>query len=273
MKPHIPYVYRLTDRETGKRYIGSRYAKVCEPADLGVSYFTSSKTLSQIFRADPARFEKQIIVTGDKNYVMGVERSMLVFHDAMLSEGFYNRTNNAGVHPEDNRRGGLKSKAEKTGIFSLTKEQQRVNGLNVHLDKDAAGRSVVAVKLGKLSAERRSILGVSYLTQEGRSLGGVRSGNAAKENRTGVHAFTKDERATLINKQHELKTPEGKSALAVSGGRVGGKIVGKKNAESGLLALLAKQRWCCLACGMISGPSQIAGHQRASGHSGKEKVQ
>lgn len=24
---HIPYVYRLTDRENGKRYIGSRYGK------------------------------------------------------------------------------------------------------------------------------------------------------------------------------------------------------------------------------------------------------
>lgn len=45
---HNPYVYRLTDLVNGKRYIGSRYAKVCDPSDLGVSYFTSRPEVEKI---------------------------------------------------------------------------------------------------------------------------------------------------------------------------------------------------------------------------------
>ena len=107
MKPHIPYVYRLTDLETGKRYIGSRYAKVCEPTDLGITYFTSSKTVAPLFRENPERFEKQIIATGTVDYVINVEKSLIDLYGAVLSEDFYNRTNSVAFHPEDSLRGGL----------------------------------------------------------------------------------------------------------------------------------------------------------------------
>lgn len=106
MKNHIPYVYRLTDLETGKRYIGSRYARVCEPSDLGVTYFTSSKTVRFLFKANPDRFEKQIVVTGDKNYVRSVERSLLKLYDAVLSDDFYNRHDTEIGHPDDCSLGG-----------------------------------------------------------------------------------------------------------------------------------------------------------------------
>jgi hypothetical protein len=105
-RSHVPYVYRLTDKINGKRYIGSRYARVCEPADLGVKYFTTSKAVEPLFKADPDRFETQIIVTGTIDYVIKVEKDLIEFYDAVMSEDFYNRTNAGAIHPDDISRGG-----------------------------------------------------------------------------------------------------------------------------------------------------------------------
>lgn len=40
---NIPYTYQITWSSTGMKYYGARWAKNCHPADLFVSYFTSSK--------------------------------------------------------------------------------------------------------------------------------------------------------------------------------------------------------------------------------------
>ena len=96
-----PYVYKLTDKLTGKRYLGVRLAFGCDPSDLGVTYFTSSKIVKPLFQSDPSRFDKQIIVTGDKDYVINVEKSLISFYNAVLSDDFYNRANAKAVHPED----------------------------------------------------------------------------------------------------------------------------------------------------------------------------
>ena len=107
MKQHTPYVYRLTDKITLRRYIGSRYARNCDPSDLGVTYFTSSKIVRKLFKSDPERFEKQIITTGNCDYVLRVEKFLIDAYDAVASEDFYNRTNNRAIHPDDSRKGGL----------------------------------------------------------------------------------------------------------------------------------------------------------------------
>jgi hypothetical protein len=39
----MPYVYRLTETTSKMWYIGCRCAKGCQPEELGVSYFTSSR--------------------------------------------------------------------------------------------------------------------------------------------------------------------------------------------------------------------------------------
>ena len=128
---HNPYVYRLTDKVNGKRYIGSRYAKVCDPSDLGVSYFTSRPEVANLYRADPSRFEKQIIVVGEKNYVIKVESDLIDLYDAVKSDEFYNRTNNKAIHPEDAKKGTDK----------------------LHSEKDENGKSLHAIKLGKHNVE------------------------------------------------------------------------------------------------------------------------
>ena len=107
-----PYVYRLTDKQNGKRYIGVRYAKGCAPEELGVSYFTTSRHVEPLFKTDPHRFEKQIVVVGGKEFVIRVEKSLIDLHDAVTSDDFYNRTNNRAIHPEDVIRGRKKMTKE-----------------------------------------------------------------------------------------------------------------------------------------------------------------
>jgi hypothetical protein len=57
---HTPYVYVIESKVTGHRYIGVRYARGCEPGDLMVSYFTSSKivnTMTRVFGVDSWKIE------------------------------------------------------------------------------------------------------------------------------------------------------------------------------------------------------------------------
>lgn len=46
----LPYVYKITHKETGQFYIGSRYSKNIKhhSEDLGFKYFTSSKLVKQL---------------------------------------------------------------------------------------------------------------------------------------------------------------------------------------------------------------------------------
>jgi len=122
----LPYVYRITDRETGLRYIGVRFAAGCCPEELGVSYFTSSRHIEPLFRGNPNRFEKQIVVTGSKEYVMCVEKSLIDFHDAVRSNQYYNRTNNRAIHPDDVRAG--REKVSREQYSALGKKGGAVTG-------------------------------------------------------------------------------------------------------------------------------------------------
>lgn len=169
---HIPYVYRLTDKTNGKRYIGSRYGKVCNPADLGITYFTSSKTVSKLFRENPERFEKQIVVTGTTEYVIKVEFDLIQLYDAVLSEEFYNRTNGKGIHPDDARENGKRvgrRMAESGFIQELGRSGaggRATAGMGylkeaakkLHSVKDENGKSVIAVRAGSITAAKPGVL-------------------------------------------------------------------------------------------------------------------
>lgn len=44
----IPFTYCITHIPTNRRYYGCRYAKGCDPSDLGNTYYTSSKHVKQM---------------------------------------------------------------------------------------------------------------------------------------------------------------------------------------------------------------------------------
>lgn len=75
----LSYVYILTHRETKEFYIGVRYAnKVPSSEDLGILYFTSSKTVFPIFH----QFEK-FIIAEFFNYTDALE-----FETGLIKENF-----------------------------------------------------------------------------------------------------------------------------------------------------------------------------------------
>ena len=47
-----PYTYVVAHLPTGKRYYGSRYSRRCDPSDLWVSYFTSSRRIRQMVKEE-----------------------------------------------------------------------------------------------------------------------------------------------------------------------------------------------------------------------------
>lgn len=212
----IPYVYRLTDKVTGKRYIGSRYAKSCSPDDLGVTYFTSSRVVKPLFKQDPDRFEKQVLVTGSVGYVIAVEKTLLDLYDAVMSDGFYNLSNGKAIHPDLNggKLGGAKSK--ELGLIQAlgrsgaggraTKGMSYKSELakRIHSKKNAEGKSEVAVKGGKataaggtLSAAGKIAGRIAVETGQLKSVaskGGKRGGATCKELGLGVCGMSLEQR-------------------------------------------------------------------------------
>ncbi len=47
----MSFIYKITEKETGKFYIGSRYSKNCDPSDMLTTYFTSSKIVAPMIHS------------------------------------------------------------------------------------------------------------------------------------------------------------------------------------------------------------------------------
>jgi hypothetical protein len=71
----IPYTYYLFHRPTGKKYYGVRYAKTCDPADLWVRYFSSSKKVKAL-----------ILEYGKDSFVAEVRKTFFEVRSARLWE-------------------------------------------------------------------------------------------------------------------------------------------------------------------------------------------
>jgi hypothetical protein len=232
----IPYVYRLTDRQTGIRYIGSRFAKGCSPDDLGVSYFTSSKRVAPLMKSDPARFDKQIIATGDADFVIRVEHSLLKFYDAAASEKFYNRAVGKAIHPDDIRAGALKEHAKRSP------ELYRLIAKKMHAKTTKEHRSRLAYQM------------IANLGQDGLA-----------QKMAMMRASRDPERvAAALKRTQAALTKEHFSTMGSKGGKIGGPRACK---------VTNAQRWKCVVCGMVSSPGPIGKHQSRSGHQGKERLQ
>jgi len=176
---YLPYVYKLTDKTTGKWYIGSRISETdgCYPGELGVRYFTSSKIVAPLFRSEPDRFLIEIMVTSeDADYVLDVEKSMLEFRNAKYDPDSYNMHHNdgrmntvksgkmtlelgLGFHSwsfeqfsDHNKSNGYNSLASKKGVHARSKEQMSIDTSKANSHKwvcDECGMKSIAMGIGR----------------------------------------------------------------------------------------------------------------------------
>ena len=174
---YLPYVYKLTDKHTGKWYIGSRTAKKCVPEELGVGYFTSSQIVAPLFRAEPFRFDIEILVASeDFEYIIKVEADMLMFRDAKNDPLSYNMHNGDGkmntkkAGAISGRTVGKRMFEEKTGLFA---PELRGKGGRV------AGKFVFEKKLGLFGRSK-----------EKHSSDSSKAGNKTVEAKLGFHSWT-----------------------------------------------------------------------------------
>lgn len=75
------YVYKITEIETGRFYIGYSNAKKFKPENhLGVRYFTSGH-FKEAYKANKFKFEKQIVCTfAKKRQAFAYEQSLITMH-------------------------------------------------------------------------------------------------------------------------------------------------------------------------------------------------
>lgn len=229
-----PYVYGLIDTHNGKLYIGCRTAKGCHPVELGVRYFTSSKVVAPLFRANPERFQKRILYIGEEASKQEVE--FLKLMNAKDSEKFYNIKNG----DEDFN---AKKAAELTvilgiGVHARSKEQMSVDGKKAAQTHKLNNSGLYNKEFQAKTLATQKLLGVGIynMSLEHRSRGGITSGNAAKENKTGIHAFTKEQYSEAAKKAHLT-------------------------------------RFKCAECNLEGSGNSIALHQKAKKHQGRIKLE
>ena len=232
----LPFVYELLDTVTGKWYVGCRTAKGCHPSDLGVRYFTSSRLVSSIYKANPSRFISKILVSStDSEYVVKVESDILTFRKAKDSSCSYNMWNGDGKF---NASKAAQSTVElKVGVHNRTEEQRF---LDAQKGGRLGGKVTRAKKVGifdrsleQMQAAGRHVGKTQSLEQK--IANGIKSGNKAKELGLGFCGMSKEQR--IAN--------------------------GKK-------ASIRNQK--CAECGLLCSGGNLYQHQRATGHKGKIKL-
>ena len=71
---HLPYLYKLTQKSTGKWYVGSRTAKKCYPEE---GYICSSRHVKPMYYKNPIDWKREILVIGPANYIRELEAQYL----------------------------------------------------------------------------------------------------------------------------------------------------------------------------------------------------
>jgi hypothetical protein len=165
----IPYTYLLKHEATGKYYYGVRYAADCDPADLWVTYFTSSPGVQKLIKE-----------SGTEGWTMEIRRTFSTAAQALSWEGrvlrrirarqrsdFINKHNNDGLvalvgdaNPMRNPDILAKWKASpraKRGPQTAEHIEARRQALTGRKRSDAERAAISAGRLGKvkMSEEQR----------------------------------------------------------------------------------------------------------------------
>lgn len=100
---NVPYTYRICWSGTKMNYYGVRYSKKCHPDDLFVSYFTSSKYVTDYIKENgpPDIIEIRKTFSGADRVTKAIEWEHRVLSklDAVGRVDYLNRSNGKGIDP------------------------------------------------------------------------------------------------------------------------------------------------------------------------------
>lgn len=100
MKETIPFTYKLIFKPTGQYYYGVKWSKGCNPSDLWVSYFTSSKHIHKLIEEyGKNSFEYRVTKTFYNKIEAALwETEVLKRVNANRNGSFINKANNMPIH-------------------------------------------------------------------------------------------------------------------------------------------------------------------------------
>lgn len=97
---NTPYTYCITHVPSGKRYYGVRWAKNCDPSELWVTYFTSSKVIKSLIEQDGAESftysVRKVFTTIEKALLWEqtvLYRLHVIQNDNWLNTGYFSKGN------------------------------------------------------------------------------------------------------------------------------------------------------------------------------------
>jgi len=119
--PTIPYIYKWTHLATGKWYIGSKVRQGWNP-DRHEEYLCSSKEVKPLILENREEWIYEILHTGDPEYIVSLETTILISLDARNDPMSFNQHNGDGLY----NRFGVKENKE----TRLKKREARLGAKN-----------------------------------------------------------------------------------------------------------------------------------------------
>lgn len=253
------YTYKITFEETPYYYYGVHKEKV-----FGEQYWGSPKTNKKYWKLYTPK--KQILELFDytDDGWLGAQEV-----EKRLIKPFYNSDKwclNESVGGFSSilicSQNGLKSKENKVGIFSLTKEQLIENGKKRGKDNfdnkigffamTKEERSEIGKKSGTNNYQQG--IGLSSISKERRSEIGKKASEKNKLNKVGIFSLTK-EQMSENGRKNSIKNKENKVGIFGISLEKRVEICGKVN----------NQKWECLETGHITTPGPLTIYQKAKG--------
>lgn len=141
------FLYRWSQKSTGKWYEGSRTKKNCHIDD---GYVCSSKTVRKMILENPSDWERTILVIGTPTYIRDLESTRLQMLDAKNSSMSYNMHNNDGLY---NRLGTIHSDVTKNKMSKTRTGRKRPDQSKFMFDNNPMKNKDVANKISILKTK------------------------------------------------------------------------------------------------------------------------
>lgn len=169
-----PFTYCITHLKTGKRYYGSRYAKGCEPSQLGKTYFSSSSLIKKMIESEGISafsFSVRRIFSNIEK-CRAWEAKLLKRINASKSEMWLNRHNGGQTFYNIEN-----SAAHRKAISDGHKRNGKLKGVPKSEKAKAAMRSAAKQRLAVSQATRNKIS--KRVTGSGNPMYGAQRDNSA----------------------------------------------------------------------------------------------